>query len=185
MTETNKNLAVRKSVTPQRAPSDLMRLVTDKGADVPYYCSFDPSTDDGMGKLFDAMKTAELDAKTLANTVFNLTDWMAVGREGIVDDEGELHDRVFVTFWDDKGTRLMWGGNGPHQSFRAIRALFGDGPYNPPLPLKIVPFATGNAGRSSYIFKPEITPDGYIAQRNAPAEPAAAEPNPPKPAGRR
>lgn len=177
---TGNQIAVRKPVTELRAPSDLMKLVTDSQCAAPYFCSFDPFSEDGMSKTFDAMKTAELNAKTLANTVIEITDWMAVGRFGLVNDEGEIHDGVFVTFWDDKGGRLMWGGLGPHQSFRAIRALFGDGPYNPPLPLRIVPFQTGGAGRSSYIFKPEITPDEYERRRNAPPAEPAPEPNPPK-----
>lgn len=120
--------------------------------------TLDLSTDDGVERYLRSAGTVDIDRETASAGWFPVSHWVAEYKENIAGEGEPPREGVRVTLFAPDGQTFAFAGAVPHDSFRKIRAIYGDGPWEPALQFTTEEITTASK-RSSYIL---------IARRRAP-----------------
>lgn len=111
--------------------------------------SIDVDSRAGKRMIINAQSPPYFQPDKLKGKVFKLVNWVAEVKSYTDTETRETRDAVTITMLDEKGRTCRFGSEAVTRSFDTIRAMYGDGPYTPPLFLRIEPYKTRNA-RNSY-----------------------------------
>lgn len=154
---------------PELPPDDdqeiqlLMLMLTD-GYDGPrLMSSIDLSTRAGKRFFLNAKSPPSFQPDALRGKVFRLVNWIGELRKFHDDETGEDRDAVSVTMIDPDGRTARFGSEAVTRALDVIRTLYGNGPYEPPLFIRVEPYRTKNS-RNSYTLQ-EVDPESVTKEQ--------------------
>lgn len=122
--------------------------------------TLDMTTDDGREMYFLAAGAVDIDREMACEDYFPVCSWVAEVKANIAAEGEPAKPGVRVTLFGPQGETFAFAGVVPHDSFGRIRAVYGDGPWTPPLWLKGKEVKTSK-GRSTYILTARsVKPEG-------------------------
>lgn len=117
----------------------LMRTEQVEGATL---WSFDPVDARNESAVFAADNPGSREWTQHLTEPFSLVNWIARRIELTDDETGESSPAIRIVLLDDHGDTMTFVSVGIGASLDLIRTLRGDGPYDPPIPVVVLPVKT-------------------------------------------
>ena len=137
----------KRSAEPDQAPS-LAAMIEPKYNHCKRW-NFDVKTEEGFDM---AMRLGEVGIPKLSQLdgeAFELVYWAAEGSLYNGEDDDEPREGVRLALWDKDGVMFRTTSMGVIRQLDRIIAFRGEGPYDPPMKLRITPAET-SGGRRTY-----------------------------------
>lgn len=113
--------------------------------------TLDLTSDDGREWYLTSAGAVDIDREMACQEWFPVSYWTAEYRDNIAQEGEPPKSGVRVTLYSPDGATFAFAGVVPHDSFRRIRSIFGDGPWPTPLWFNGREIKTSK-GRSTYIL---------------------------------
>lgn len=135
----------------------LMLMLADNYDGPKMLSSVDIKTRAGKRMFLNSQSPPSFQPDQLRGKVFRLVHW--IGEPRIFHDETTGEDRlaVSITLIDPDGRTARFGSEAVTRALDVVRTLYGNGPYEPPLYIRVEPYRTKNQ-RNSYTLQ-EVDPD--------------------------
>jgi hypothetical protein len=101
-------------------------------------CSFDLSTPRGQQLWIEANNAEHLSLKKAAGMTWGVVDWIAWHKEVIRTDGTIDPNGLVVCLFCEDGSTISWASNTTSRQWAAWVRAKGDGPYSPPLLVRVV-----------------------------------------------